>query len=304
MQYLSIGREQASRIALGCMRITRLTEAQAASYLSLAVELGVNFFDHADIYGQGECEALFARAVRAAGIPRERLLLQSKCGICPGVMFDFSREHILEAVEGSLSRLNTDYLDFLLLHRPDTLMEPEEVNEAFTALYRAGKVRSFGVSNFSPVQIELLSSGVSYPICVNQVQFGLMATGMVDFGFHVNMKDEAAVNRDGGLLEYSRLKHIVLQAWSPYQAGFFGGAFLDDPRYPELNAALEALAEEKRTSKTALAAAWILRHPAKFQVIAGTMNAQRLREVCAAADVELSRREWYSLYLSAGNILP
>lgn len=311
MQYQMIDQVKASRIVLGCMRILQLKESEAADFLALAVDSGINFFDHADVYGGGECEELFARAVARAGIPREKLIIQSKCGIrlyetLSGVrasMFDFSAEHIIEAAEGSLKRLHTDYLDFLLLHRPDTLMEPEEVGSAFDRLYRAGKVRHFGVSNFSPLQTELLAAGVSCPLSVNQVQFGLTFTGMVDSGFHVNMKDAASIVRDGGMLEYSRLKGITLQAWSPYQHPT-EGVFIDNPRLPELNAALDLLAKQKHTTKNALASAWILRHPANFQVIAGTMNAGRLQEICAATEVELSREEWYSLYFAAGNRLP
>lgn len=293
----------ASEISLGCMRMAKTSVAEAGELIGTALECGVDFFDHADIYGGGKSEEIFAAALRERGIGRDRVLLQTKCGIRKG-FFDFSREHILEAVEGSLRRLNTEYVDVLLLHRPDTLLEPEEVAAAFDELERSGKVRHFGVSNQNPLQIELLQKYLRQRLLINQLQFGVMHTGMIDAGFNVNMKNDAGVNRDGGVLEYSRLKGMTIQAWSPYQYGFFAGVFLDNEKFPELNAEIDRLAALKDVSNTAIATAWILRHPARIQVIAGTTKPERLRQIARACGVSLSREEWHGVYRAAGNVLP
>ena len=234
---------------------------------------------------------------------RGQIVIQTKCAIHDG-MYDFSKEHILKSVECSLRRLQTDYIDILLLHRPDTLMEPEEVAEAFAALRQSGKVRYFGVSNQNAAQMALLQSALGEKLLVNQLQFGLAHTGIIDAGFNVNMKNEAGLLRDGGILEYCRLNGITIQAWSPLQYGFFGGVFLDNPAYPELNSALEEIAREKQASKSAVAISWILRHPANIQPILGTTSREHLLEMCRASDITLSRAEWYGLYRTAGNRLP
>lgn len=294
---------QASAIAVGCMRIAGLGEQGLSDYIHAALESGVNFYDHADIYGGGQCEALFGKVLAAEPGLRDKLVIQSKCGIGRG-MYDFSKEHILESVDGILSRLHTDHLDFLLLHRPDALMEPEEVGEAFNELEASGKVLHFGVSNFSTRQLMLLQSGVKQKLCVNQMQFGLKCTGMIDHAISANTEFPHAADRDGEILDYCRLNGVTLQTWSPFQYGFFEGPFIDNDKFPELNACLAEMGEKYGVSKSAVAAAWILRHPAKMQVIAGTTNAGRLKDIATAADVELSRADWYALYLSAGNQLP
>ena len=238
-----------SELALGCMRLCNLDTKAAESLLRTAMEQGINFFDHADIYGKGGSESLFASALGMAPSLRGQIVIQTKCAIHDG-MYDFSKEHILKSVECSLRRLQTDYIDILLLHRPDTLMEPEEVAEAFAALRQSGKVRYFGVSNQNAAQMALLQSALGEKLLVNQLQFGLAHTGIIDAGFNVNMKNEAGLLRDGGILEYCRLNGITIQAWSPLQYGFFGGVFLDNPAYPELNSALEEIAREKQASNT------------------------------------------------------
>ena len=304
MKYITIGGGlRASAIAQGCMRIASLDQPALSRHVHTALEAGVNFFDHADIYGGGECESAFGRLLAAEPGLRDKMLLQSKCGIRKG-MYDFSKAHILESVEGILSRLGTDHLDLLLLHRPDALMEPEEVAEAFEALETSGKVLRFGVSNFNARQMELLGTSVKQKLMVNQLQFGLMCTGLIDHAIAANTEFPHAADRDGEVLDYCRLKGVTVQAWSPFQYGFFEGVFLDDPKFPELNQKLEELGEKYKASKQAMAAAWILRHPAKMQVICGTANAQRLADLCTACDVELSREDWYALYLAAGNRLP
>ncbi|MBC1648784.1 aldo/keto reductase family oxidoreductase [Listeria booriae] len=290
-------------IALGCMRMADLSNDDAQKVIQTAMDAGINFFDHADIYGGGKSEEVFAKAVGMNPEVREKMILQSKCGIRPG-MFDFSKEHILESVDGILKRLDTDYIDILLLHRPDTLVEPEEVAEAFTSLKKSGKVREFGVSNQNPMQIELLSKYVEQKLVANQLQLSITNTGMIDAGLNVNMKIDRSVDRDGSILDYCRLKDITIQAWSPFQFGFFEGVFLDNPKFPELNKVIDRIAADKGVKNTAIATAWILRHPAKIQTIVGTMNPQRLQDISAASDITLTRQEWYEIYLAAGNELP
>jgi predicted oxidoreductase len=305
MKAIEIGKSGllASEISLGCMRIDSLSKAELDVLLSTALEAEINFFDHADVYGGGICEQLFAEALSRLSIARENVILQSKCGIRQG-MFDFSREHILSAVDGSLSRLNTDYLDVLLLHRPDTLMEPEEVADTFAQLHQNGKVRHFGVSNMNPGQIELLRKFVDQKIVANQLQLSLTNTGMVDSGINVNMEIDRSIDRDGGILEYCRLHDITIQPWSPFQYGFFEGVFLDNDKFPALNRTIDALAEDKGVTNSAIAIAWLLRHPAKMQPIVGTTNPGRVRDIAQASAVEMTRKDWYDLYLAAGNALP
>lgn len=304
MKQVNLGPNEvgAASVILGCMRITEA--ADPVKVIDTAMANGINFFDHADIYGGGKCEEIFAKAFKETGYHRDEIFLQSKCGIVPGVMFDFSKEHIILSVEGILKRLNVEYLDSLLLHRPDTLMEPEEVAAAFDQLESDGKVRYFGVSNQYSRQIQLLQKYVRQPLIINQLQFGVMHTGMVDFGLHVNMTDEASFDHDDGILEFSRLNDMTIQAWSPYQYGFFEGVFIGNEKFPELNLKLSEMAEKYGTTPTGIASAWILRHPANMQVIAGTMTPSRIEEIAKASDIQLSREDWYSIYLAAGNILP
>jgi len=305
MKSIDVGKSGllASEISLGCMRIADLDQPEVDLLLEAAFEAGIDFFDHADVYGGGKSEELFADALRRSSIAREKIIIQSKCGIRPG-MFDFSRQHILSAVDGSLSRLQTDYMDVLLLHRPDTLMEPEEIADAFSQLYQSGKVRHFGVSNMNPGQIKLLRRFVDQKIIANQLQLSLTNTGMIDSGINVNMQINRSIDRDGGILEYCRLHGITIQPWSPFQHGFFEGVFLENDKFPELNRTINELAEDKGVTNTAIAIAWLLRHPAKMQPIVGTTNAGRLRDIAQASTIDMTRREWYALYLAAGNNLP
>ena len=293
-----------SAISLGCMRINGLEETQAQKLVEKAFDLGINFFDHADIYGKGECEEIFGRILKNSSIKREDIIIQSKCGIVPGKMFDFSKEHILNSVDGILKRLDTDYLDVLLLHRPDTLVEPEEVSEAFDTLYKQGKVKAFGVSNQNSMQIELLKKYLKQDIVANQLQFSIPHSSMISAGLEVNMTTDGAINRDGSILDYCRLNNITIQAWSPFQYGFFEGVFLNSEKYKELNEVIDDLAKKYNVSNMAIATAWILRHPANMQVIVGTTNVDRLEAICEATNITLTREEWYKLYISAGHILP
>lgn len=303
MQELGQTGLQVSRIALGCMRMASLNEREAANVLETVVQHGINFFDHADIYGSGESEIRFAQGAKLAGLKREDLLLQSKCGIREGY-FDFSKEYILESVDGILKRLDTEYLDVLALHRPDALMEAEEVAEAFYLLKKAGKVRHFGVSNQNIYQMELLQSYLDQPLAVNQLQLSPAHTPLIDAGLHVNMKDDAAIMRDGGLIDYCQLKKITIQAWSPFLIDLQRGIFANHPDYALLNQTIAEIAERYNVSHETIVVAWILRHPAKIQTIVGSMNPERLKKIAQASQITLTRPEWYDIYRSAGNILP
>ena len=303
MKYCKVGGIDAPRLIVGCMRIADKPLRQVEKIVIEAVKNGVNMFDHADIYGGGKSERLFGDFLKRSRIKREDIYIQTKCAIHDG-QYDFSKEHILRSVDGSLSRLGVEYLDFLLLHRPDTLMEPEEVAEAFDILQASGKVRNFGVSNHNMMQIELLKTAVKQPLLANQLQFSVTEAGMVTSGMNVNMKNAESEMHDGGLLEYSRIKGMTVQAWSPFQFGFFKGTYVDNENYPELNKKLAEVGEKYGISKTGVATAWILRHPANMQLIAGTMNPEHLEDICRAADVVLSRSEWYEIYRASGHCLP
>lgn len=294
---------EVAQISLGCMRIAELSPQEADVHIHSSVEAGIDFFDHADIYAGGKAEEVFGDVVAASPGMREQLLIQTKCGIRHG-FFDFSKEHIVQSVENSLKRLKTDYVDVLLLHRPDTLMEPEEVAEAFDYLEQKGMVKHFGVSNLNPLQIELLKKNVKQPLLFNQLQLSIMVSGMIDAGFNVNMTNSASVVHDGGILEYSRLHDMTIQPWSPFQYGFFEGVFLGNDKFPELNEVIGRLAAEKGVADTAIAIAWLLRHPASMQPIVGTTNTQRLLDIAKASDITLTRQEWYEIYRAAGNKLP
>ncbi len=305
MKYIKVPNSDlnASEISLGCMRISKMSSPDIARLIHTALDEGINFFDHADIYGGGKSEEKFAEALDMNPRLRQEMILQTKCGIRKN-SYDFSKEHILEAVDGSLKRLRTGYVDVLLLHRPDALVEPEEVAEAFDILQASGKVKYFGVSNQNPMQIELLSRYVKQKLIFNQLQFSITNTGMIDQGINVNMEINGSIDRDGGILDYCRLKDITIQPWSPFQFGFFEGVFLDNPKFPELNQVVDAIATTYGVTNTAIAIAWILRHPARMQPIVGTTNSGRLKDICKASSVTLTRQEWYDIYLAAGNKLP
>jgi predicted oxidoreductase len=290
-------------IVVGCMRMDELKAAEAETFVQTALDLGANFFDHADIYGGGECERIFARAAKLNDDRREKVFLQSKCGIRKG-LFDFSKEHILKSVDGILERLDTDYLDMLLVHRPDVLMEPEEVAEAFDHLLNTGKVRRFGVSNQSPMQMALLQKFMSQKILANQLQLSITNSGMIRSGINVNMENASSVDHDGEVLNYCRLNDVTIQAWSPFQYGMFEGVFLGNPKFPELNQKIDEIAARYGVSNTTITTAWILRHPANMQMISGTMSTSRLKQICQACDITLTREEWYEIYRAAGNELP
>lgn len=308
MKYINIANTElkASNIIMGNMRLTELSLKEAETLIRTAMDEGINFFDHADIYGAGKSEEIFSDAIQMNQSIREKMIIQSKCGIrAKENYFDFSKEHILQSVDGILKRLKTDYLDILLLHRPDPLMDPEEVAEAFEELQKSGKVNYFGVSNFNPMQIELLKKSVPQKLVVNQLQFSVAHTPMIDSGIALNMHLDQSINRDSSVLEYCRINDITMQAWSPYQHGFFKGPFLGDTEnFPELNQVMTDLATKYEVTDTAIATAWITRHPANIQVVLGTTKPKRLKDACQGSELTLTREEWYSIYKAAGNIVP
>ena len=304
MIYQTIGGISVSRIAQGCMRIDRLSKSELDALIRSDLDAGISFFEHADIYGgNGRCEELFGNILREDPSLREKMTLQTKCGIRPG-QYDFSKEHILTSVEQSLQRLGTEQVEFLVLHRPDTLVEPEEVAEAFSQLKAQGKVKAFGVSNHNALQIALLNKFLDEKLVIDQLQFGLGHTVLVDSGLNVNMKNDESVNRDDSTLDYCRLNDITIQAWSPLQFGFIKGHFMGNPDFDTLNRKLEELGEAYGITATAMAIAWILRHSARIQPVVGSVNAQRMRDIARAAEVTITRKEWYDLYCATGKSLP
>ncbi|MGE1194524.1 aldo/keto reductase [Priestia megaterium] len=298
-----------SNLIMGNMRLTELSLQEAEKLIRTAMEEEINFFDHADIYGPdyvGQCEEYFANAIQMNSSLREKMVIQSKCGINAAEnYYDFSKKHIIDSVNGSLERLKTDYLDLLLLHRPDPLMDPEEVAEAFNELQSSGKVRHFGVSNHNPAQIQLLEKYINQKLVVNQVQFSIAHTPIIDSGISLNMGIDQAVNRDSSVLEYCRLNDITLQAWSPFQNGFFEGPFLGDKeKFGKLNEVIDRIASKYSVTNTAIAVAWITTHPANIQVVLGTTNIQRMKDASKGSEIKLTRKEWYDIYKAAGNMVP
>ncbi|MBI0033950.1 aldo/keto reductase family oxidoreductase [Lactobacillus sp. M0396] len=313
MRQIKIGNTNfsGSAIALGIMRMNKLTVDEAVKALETAHETGINYIDSADVYGHGKSEEIFGEALQKSTLKRDDFYIQSKTGIYENpeldyktTRYDFSKKYLINAVDGILSRMRIDYLDSLLLHRPDALMDPAEIAAAFDELQRDGKVRHFGVSNFNPMQVDLLQSGVSQRLLINQLQLSVMHTGPIDFNIHTNMTDERSIDHDRGVLDYSRLHNMTVQAWSPFQYGQIEGNFIGNPKFPEVNDALQKVAEQKGVSKNAVAAAWILRHPANTQVIIGTMTPAHIIDSAKGADISLTAQEWYDIYLAAGNDLP
>ena len=293
-----------SAVSLGCMRIAGKSEEEVEILVKTALDNGINFYDHADIYGGGKSEEIFGEVLKINPDFREKMIIQSKCAIVPGKMYDFSKEHIINSVNGSLARLGIDYLDILLLHRPDALCDPKEVAEAFDELYQSGKVRYFGVSNHTPMQIELLKKYCKQPIIINQLQLSIVHSVMIDAGLNMNMTTNFAVDKDGGTLDYCRLNDILIQPWSSLQASWEDGTFIDNPKYDKLNVVLQELADEYHTNKSAVALAWLLRHPANMQPIIGTTSPIHLVESLEALNFELTRQQWYQLYLASEKPLP
>ena len=308
MRYITLGQDdkELSEIVLGMMRIEDKSVKEVEELVETALSVGINAFDLADIYGRGRCEELLGLVLKNRPDLREKMWIQSKCGIRieEFTYFDFSKEYILQSVDGILERLKIDHLDSLLLHRPDALMESNQVAEAFDLLYKQGKVRNFGVSNQNPMMMELLKKDVKQPLAVNQLQLSAAFTPGFESGFHVNMEDSQAAMRDGSIFEYCKLHDVVIQAWSVLQFGYFKGNFVGNEKFQALNQVLDRLAIKYGVTSSTIAISWILRYPAKMQAVVGTTNPKHLREVSQAANFSLTRKEWYEIYLAAGNNLP
>jgi predicted oxidoreductase len=310
MKTITLGADFAApNVVLGLMRISKMSDEAVRELVGTARDAGIDFFDHADIYGDElhGCERRFAEAMQLTPSEREQVTIQSKAGIVKdGPYFDFSYEHLVEAVDGSLRALQTDYLDILLLHRPDALVEPDEVARAFDELEASGKVRAFGVSNHTPAQIDLLKKSVAQPLVANQLQLSITHAPIVAQGLAMNMAglEQAVVLDGGGILDYCRIHDITVQAWSPFQAGFFTGTFLGSPDYPELNEVIDRIAASYGVPPIAIATAWITRHPAQMQVVLGTTTPERVAGAAQGSDIPLTRQEWYDLLRAAGPITP
>ena len=308
MRYITLGQDdkELSEIVLGMMRIKDKSVKEVEELVETALSVGINAFDLADIYGRGRCEELLGLVLKNRPDLREKMWIQSKCGIRieEFTYFDFSKDYIIKSVDGILQRLKIDHLDSLLLHRPDALMESDQVAEAFDLLYKQGKVRNFGVSNQNPMMMELLKKDVKQPLAVNQLQLSAAFTPGFESGFHVNMEDSQAAMRDGSIFEYCKLHDVVIQAWSVLQFGYFKGNFVGNEKFQQLNQVLNRLALKYSVSPSAIAIAWVLRYPAKMQAVVGTTNPKHLREVSQAGNFSLTRKEWYEIYLAAGNNLP
>lgn len=308
MRYITLGQDdkELSEIVLGMMRIKDKSVKEVEELVETALSVGINAFDLADIYGRGRCEELLGLVLKNRPDLREKMWIQSKCGIRieEFTYFDFSKDCIIKSVDGILQRLKIDHLDSLLLHRPDALMESDQVAEAFDLLYKQGKVRDFGVSNQNPMMMELLKKDVKQPLAVNQLQLSAAFTPGFESAFHVNMEDSQAAMRDGSIFEYCKLHDVVIQAWSVLQFGYFKGNFVGNEKFQALNQVLDRLAIKYGVTSSTIAISWILRYPAKMQAVVGTTNPKHLREVSRAANFSLTRKEWYEIYLAAGNNLP
>ena len=308
MRYITLGQDdkELSEIVLGMMRIKDKSVKEVEELVETALSVGINAFDLADIYGRGRCEELLGLVLKNRPDLREKMWIQSKCGIRieEFTYFDFSKDYIIKSVDGILQRLKIDHLDSLLLHRPDALMESNQVAEAFDLLYKQGKVRNFGVSNQNPMMMELLKKDVKQPLAVNQLQLSAAFTPGFESGFHVNMEDSQAAMRDGSIFEYCQLHDVVIQAWSVLQFGYFKGNFVGNEKFQALNQVLERLAIKYGVTSSTIAVSWILRYPAKMQAIVGTTNPKHLIEASQATNFSLTRKEWYEIYLAAGNNLP
>ena len=308
MRYITLGQDdkELSEIVLGMMRIEDKSVKEVEELVETALSVGINAFDLADIYGRGRCEELLGLVLKNRPDLREKMWIQSKCGIRieEFTYFDFSKDYIIKSVDGILQRLKIDHLDSLLLHRPDALMESDQVAEAFDLLYKQGKVRNFGVSNQNPMMMELLKKDVKQPLAVNQLQLSAAFTPGFESGFHVNMEDSQAAMRDGSIFEYCKLHDVVIQAWSVLQFGYFKGNFVGNEKFQALNQVLDRLATKYGVTSSTIAISWILRYPAKMQAVVGTTNPKHLIEASQATNFSLTRKEWYEIYIAAGNDLP
>ncbi|WP_226665495.1 aldo/keto reductase [Metabacillus litoralis] len=312
-----------SRIILGCMGfgggwnadpITNEHIIQAEKAIDAAQSAGITMFDHADIYTMGKAEKVFGEIVKTRPSLRENVVIQSKCGIrfqdeLGPQRYDFSKKHILTSVDGILDRLHTDYIDILLLHRPDPLIEPEVVAEAFEELKASGKVRHFGVSNMTAAQMKFLDVYSPEQMIVNQLEMSLKRNDFVEQGILVNQKAGNEMNFADGILEHCRLENVQIQAWSPLANGMYTGRKVENLSEADIKTIelVKQMADEKNTTKEAIVLGWLMRHPAIIQPVIGTTNPERINNCGEAVQIskEMTREEWYSLFTTArGHKMP
>ena len=292
-----------NKIILGCMRISNKSIEEVEQLIETSLSLGINHFDHADIYGNGQSEIIFGKALKKLNIKREDIIIQSKSSIKPGVSYDASYDYIIESVKSILKRLDTSYLDYFLLHRPDPLTDAKEVARAFKFLYDSKMVLNFGVSNFTPMQIEYLNKNSSFEIKIDQIQLSITNSLMIDNAINFNMGNDFSINRTSSILDYAKLNNISLQAWSPFQYGNFSGIFLVTDKFSKWNERIDFYANKYKVSAMAIVIAWLLRIPNVSPVV-GTTNSERLIKIAEAKNIKLLHDEWYDIYLAAGHILP
>ena len=310
MEYITLPNTnvKVSKISLGCMRLKGKSVEQIEMLLKNALELGINYFDHADVYGHGECESLFGEVLKRNPQLRKKMIIQTKCDIVPvyngGQRYDTSKEYIKKKVKESLRKLNVDYIDILLLHRPDPLCNPIELSETFSELQEEGMVKYFGVSNHSVGKMKLLQKYLKQPLVINQMQFSIIHSHMVDSDIFLNMDDSKGIDRDNGMIDYCHYNEITIQTWCSLQASWMDGTFIDNPKFPKLNAVLEELANKYKVAKSAIAIAWILRHPANMIPVTGTTSIDHLKQACEATNVKLTRQEWFDLYMAEDKLVP
>ncbi|WP_040515653.1 aldo/keto reductase [Paraglaciecola polaris] len=304
-----------SALAYGCMGlgggwdakpVSRANIAQANDCVNTALESGINFFDHADIYTLGKAEQVFGEVLAQRPELRKRIYIQSKCGIRFSddqgpKRYDLSADWIRESVEGSLRRLNTDYLDVLMLHRPDPLMQAEEIARVFDELRSAGKVHYFGVSNMHHHQIAYLQQALDAPLVANQIEASLLKQDWIDEGVYAGNSDGQDINFNAGTLEYCRREHMQLQSWGSLAQGLYSGRAVSDKSEAVIRTSVlvAKLAAAYNVSPEAIVLAWLIRHPANIQPVIGSTDCGRIAGASQAGNITLSREHWYALYESA-----
>lgn len=312
---------QHSPLVFGCMNLgggwnsnplSAADIAEAHLAVDAALDAGIRIFDHADIYTFGKAEQAFGKVLSQRPELRQQISLQSKCGIrfadSNGPQrYDFSKQWLTQSVDNILNRLQTEQLDILLLHRPDPLMQPEEVAATFGQLVQSGKVKHFGVSNMQQHQLALLQSSLVDPLVVNQLELSLGHLAWLDEGTTAGCSGQPPVNFSAGTIEYCRRHKVQLQAWGSLSQGLFSGKDVSNqPAHIRATAELvQQLAAEYQVSKEAIVLGWLMRHPAHIQPVIGSIMPQRIAACAQATQVQLSREHWYALYLAArGQPLP
>lgn len=295
-----------SRIIQGLMRSTSLSDEALYDLILFDLEQGITVFDLADIYGAGEAERKLGRILSLHKELRDKMFIQTKCSIVKDTdtYYDLSYKHIMESVYQSLERLNITYLDSLLLHRPDILMDVKEIKKAFLELKEKGLVKHFGVSNFSKEAIEYLNSEVEGLIEVDQIQLGLGQMKILEEEINFNMNNDEGISHTSGTFFYLKRKEIQIQCWSPFLVGFFDGFIFDRDRYPNINYKLEELAYKYNVPKATIATKFLLMLDDKLAVVTGSMDKNHVLDSLRAEEFEMEKKDWYSLYKAAGKMLP